>query len=211
MTETPENQSDGSLSEEQVSDSATAVAEQPPVDQQAEETTTEAAPDEGSPESYEPFSVPEGADSLEEEQTAILIDAFKEANLTQEQAQAFIDKTVPEAQRRDAERKSKQAEAWREQTQKDEQLGGDDFEKNIATAHKGFERFASEGLKELIETTGLGNHPEFIRAWKQVGDAISEDQFVDGRQPQGPNAIVSGDAMLAKDVAAQAFYGDRHK
>jgi hypothetical protein len=47
-------------------------------------------------------------------------------------------------------------------------------------ARKALESFGSPALKELLNNTGLGNHPEVIKAFHKVGKLISEDKMVKG-------------------------------
>jgi hypothetical protein len=50
--------------------------------------------------------------------------------------------------------------------------------------------FATPELRTLLNESGLGNHPEIIRAFYRAGKAISEDGFVAG----GHKATDKGDA-----------------
>ena len=40
--------------------------------------------------------------------------------------------------------------------------------------------FGTPELRDVLNMTGLGNHPEIIRAFYRAGKAISEDAFVSG-------------------------------
>jgi len=51
-------------------------------------------------------------------------------------------------------------------------------------ARKALETFGTPELRDVLNMTGMGNHPEVIRAFYKAGKAISEDRFVQGN-PRG--------------------------
>jgi hypothetical protein len=97
---------------------------------------------------------------------------------------------------------AKQAEAfqqtqkeWRESVVNDKELGGAALAENLSYAAKVLDTFAPD-LRAVLDETGLGNHPAFVRAFVKIGKAISEDRLVGGAQ-QSPGA--------AQDPAATLF------
>jgi hypothetical protein len=76
-------------------------------------------------------------------------------------------------------------ESWGEAVKTDQEIGGAKLDENLAVARRAVDAFGSPALKELLNTTGLGNHPEVVKAFYKAGKAISEDGFVRG-QPKGP-------------------------
>ena len=46
--------------------------------------------------------------------------------------------------------------------------------------------FATPEFRQLLEQTGMGNHPEVIRTFYRAGKAISEDGLVSGSAPKAP-------------------------
>lgn len=130
------------------------------------------------PEQYADFTLPEGY-----QLDSAMADKFKslarELDLTQEQAQKLVSL--------DAERVASQAQqvqqtsaAWLDQTKGDKEIGGDKLLENVAIAQKALNAFGTPELKALLEQTGMGNHPEIIRAFFRAGKSISEDTFVAG-------------------------------
>jgi len=105
----------------------------------------------------------------------------KEQGLSNEQAQKLLErennvvKDYADAQITELKEKSEQ---WVEDVKNDKELGGEDFNKNVEIAHRALEKFGSKQLKETLENTGLGNHPELIRAFSRIGKAMSDDSFV---------------------------------
>ena len=134
----------------------------------------------GAPEQYEEFKAPEGQ-QFDQEVLNNFKDVAKELNLSQEAAQRMLDKMAPVV----AQRQSQQMEAfrnqWAEQSTADKEFGGEKLSENLGVARKALDTFGSTELKSLLNESGLGNHPEFIRLLYRAGKAISEDSFVGGK------------------------------
>jgi hypothetical protein len=132
------------------------------------------------PESYD-LQMPDGIEldkAAADEFTAIA----KELKLDQTAAQKFADIGAKMAQRQ-IEAHAKLVETWTEQVKTDKELGGDKLDQNLGIARKAIDTFGSPELKELLNSTGLGNHPEVVKLAFKVGKAISEDGFVAGKAP----------------------------
>jgi hypothetical protein len=132
------------------------------------------------PESYD-LQMPEGVEldkAAADEFTAIA----KELKLDQTAAQKLADIGAKMAQRQ-VEAHAKLVETWTEQVKTDKDLGGDKLDENLGIARKAIDTFGSPELKELLNSTGLGNHPEVVKLAFKVGKAISEDGFVQGKAP----------------------------
>jgi len=136
---------------------------------------------EGAPEKYE-FKAPEGAGELASGVLESFSTVAKELNLPQDQAQKVIDAMAPAI----AANQAKQIEAartqWADEARADAEFGGDHLQENLAHAKRAMDTFATPKLKELLDTSGLGNHPELIRFMVRAGKAIGEDQLVTGSQ-----------------------------
>jgi hypothetical protein len=85
---------------------------------------------------------------------------------------------------RQAEAHAQLVETWTEQVKTDKEIGGDKLDQNLGIARKAIDTFGSPELKALLNSTGLGNHPEVVKLAFKVGKAISEDRFVTG-SPKG--------------------------
>lgn len=137
---------------------------------------------EGAPEKYE-FKPAEG----QELDTAAL-EQFepiaRELNLTNEQAQKMVDlygtKILPMVQQQQAEAWQKTTEQWAEDVKADKEIGGDKLTANLSSAQRALDLFGTPELKEYLEGTGLGNHPELVKTFIKIGKAMSEDGMVDG-------------------------------
>lgn len=129
------------------------------------------------PDSYE-FKMPEGVEldkAAADEFTAIA----KELKLDQATAQKVADVGAKMAQRQ-AETHAKLVESWVEQVKTDKDIGGDKLDENLAIARKALDTFGTPELRDVLNSTGLGNHPAVIKAFYNAGKRISPDTFVTG-------------------------------
>lgn len=137
----------------------------------------------GAPEKYEDFKLPEG---MQADPTTMgkFAEVAKKHDLTQEAAQEMVNLGA-QMQAGNAESIKAaiqaQGEAWGREAVADKEFGGEKFDENLAVARKGLDQFATPELKNLLVQTKLGNHPEVLRTFFRIGQAISEDGFVPGR------------------------------
>jgi len=142
------------------------------------------------------FKVGEGDDAVEYAVDKELLDDFtpvmKEAKLGVKGAQKLAEKVVPKL----FENFNKQQQDlfaatradWAKDAQADPELGGKNWkatESNVARALDHFvgptEFTDDKGEKQanpfrvLLNETGLGNHPEMIRAFNKIGKALAEE------------------------------------
>ncbi len=124
-------------------------------------------------------------DGIEVDQA--LLDAlspeFKGIGLTNRQAQALADKFIAAQQAR----AEKQTTAWGETIQKwaeeakaDKEIGGTNWDGTVTNARRAVETIGTPALKEYLNATGGGNHPELIRFMAKVGAMIREDNPATG-------------------------------
>lgn len=74
---------------------------------------------------------------------------------------------------------------------------GDKFDSNLKTAQKAVKEFGGGDLVQVLDTTGLGNHPAMIRLMLKVGQAISEDSLLESGRPRPQiNRTAGGAPML---------------
>jgi hypothetical protein len=151
----------------------TSTASASPTDQTTQQTTV--------PESYE-LKMPDGVqiDSAAAEEFTTIA---KELKLNQADAQKLADIGAKMATRQ-IEAHAKLVETWTEQVKTDKDIGGDKLDENLGIARKAIDTFGSPELKALLNSTGLGNHPEVVKLAFKVGKAISDDRFVTG-SPKG--------------------------
>lgn len=120
----------------------------------------------------------------------------KELDLTQEQAQKLVELNIKRDQLMH-ERVQTESTRWLNELPSDKEFGGEKLSENLAIAKKAIETFGTPELKQVLEQSRLGNHPELIRAFYRAGKAISQDnRFVAGG---------SGDAPAKGDRAAALY------
>lgn len=122
------------------------------------------------------LNLPDGY-SLDEELGGKFKEFCASKNLSSEDAQALLDLQL---QLREKESQAYQAEQgrWVEQVKTDKEIGGANFEANLAVAKSALDAFGTPELKGLLKSTGFGNHPEVIRAFVKIGQAVGEDKLV---------------------------------
>lgn len=136
---------------------------------------------EGAPEKYE-FTAGEGVE-LDADALKDFEPVARDLNLTNEQAQKLVDaypKILAGVQQRQAEAWQAQTEQWAADVKADKEIGGDKLTANLSAAQRALDLFGTPELKEYLEGTGLGNHPELVKAFIKIGKAMSEDGMVDG-------------------------------
>lgn len=153
---------------------------------------------EGAPETYADYTLPEGIEINETDLTEFNTIA-KELNLTQDQAQSLVDLQSKRAEANSEAVKQaltdafqKQQEDWVSELKADKDFGGDNLDKNVGLSVKVINKFGSPGLKAVLDSSGMGNNPEFIKTFNNIGKAISEDSLdPDNNQEAGTGKSVA--------------------
>ncbi len=184
-----------SVQEQQVSD-ATAV----------ESETSESEAPEGAPDKYEfNAKVADAPNELDPEVLNAFGDVAKELNLPQEAAQKVLDKVAPVIQAKQAKAIEQTKTEWANQSQSDQEFGGESLAENLDVAKASLKAFGTDAFKSLLTETGLGNHPEVIRFMYRAGKAIGEDSYV------GSSEGAVGKSNVPKDFngIANALYSNQ--
>ncbi|QQO48633.1 peptidase [Raoultella ornithinolytica] len=153
-------------------------------------------PETQAPEKYE-FTAPEGTE-LDSKAVELFEPVARELDLTNEQAQKLAGlwpQLQEQMQQRQAESWGAQVEQWAADTKADKEIGGDKLTASVGHAQKALDTFASKEFREFLDNTGMGNHPEMVRAFAKVGKLMSEDSFVTGQGNGSP-----------KNDLVEAFY-----
>ncbi len=136
---------------------------------------------EGAPEKYE-FKLPEGA-QVDEALLGKFTPLAKELNLSQEGAQRLVDlytEAQGQAMKTVTDHWANLNQEWVGKVNSDAEYGGANLDKNVAIAKKAIDAFGTPELKDALNLTGVGNHPEIVRFFYRVGKAISDDKFDTG-------------------------------
>jgi hypothetical protein len=154
----------------------------------------EPKPPAGPPEKYD-LKMPEGVvldQALMDQATPI----FRDLGLTNEAAQKLVDLQTSAAKQA-AEKAAADQQAnylaqvkrWADETKADPDFKGTEaqFGERMAVAVKGVKAFASEKLQELLDDTGLGNHPEVVRLFYKLGLTVKEPTLIGGGREGQPS------------------------
>ncbi len=136
--------------------------------------TGETKEPEGAPEKYEAFQM--GGKDLNEETTAAFTEFAKKHNMSQKEAQAFLDDFSPAVQ---AQVHGYQRQ-WLEECRADAELGGERFKENMAVAGAGYRAYADNDLRAVFEASGLSRHPAVVRHFYRLGKNLQQDKGVAG-------------------------------
>ena len=137
----------------------------------------DSAGSEGAPEAYSDFTMPEGVE-LDAAALETATPLFKEAGLTQEQAQMFVDyeaNRVQETAQAQSDAFNQQVTDWEATAKADKEIGGDKFDENLGVAMLGMEKLGTPELKDFLEKSGAGSHPEVLRTFYRMGMLLKED------------------------------------
>lgn len=180
-------------------------------------TEGEAKPEpKAAPEKYEDFKLPEGVE-LKGDQLTAAHALFKDLGLPQAEAQKLVDfhtAQIKAAVEGPAKALSDMRADWQSKTHADPDIakvtvngktGLDAVKINIA---KLYSAVGNEGLvnqfKEVMNLTGVGDHPAFINVLNKLASFVTEGKHVAGGNPS-PHGQSPGGAA-AKPSAAQALY-----
>lgn len=160
-------------------------------DQEADKKSADGKPDEdkdGASVEYTDFSLPEGV-TMDEEALAEFIPMAQEHKLSQADAQKFIDlqaKAVGKFVKSQTDAWADQVAKWTTVAENDAEYGKKDYDKSVMIARSAMRQIGGSKLSAALEETGMGNHPEIIRAFYRMGVAIGEDDLnFGGSNPGG--------------------------
>ena len=153
-----------------------------------QETNTQDSLEDGS----EPEKLPFTADDFKAFKTLT-----QECKLSPEQVDkwlAFQEGCAMHQTQHAQAQKREQITAWAHQTRATYGAG---LEKEITFALRAADTFGGPELRELLEETGLGNHPVVIRTLSGIGRTISEDASLGG-QPSAPQDKTFAEALYGR-------------
>jgi hypothetical protein len=146
----------------------------------------EAAPTPVVPESYE-LVAPDGV-TLDAASVEAATPVFKELGLTNEQANKLVPIATQMAQRIQDQANQQiisqvaaDRKAWLDTAKADPELGGSKWNETVTIAASALDKLGfpkGAPFRVLLDESGLGNHPEMIRAFSKMGRAMGESGFV---------------------------------
>jgi hypothetical protein len=119
-------------------------------------------------------------------------------------AATIAEQEASEASRQQAARMA-QMQQWRQQIEQDAHVGGDKLPETVGYARRALDVFSTPDVLDVLEESGLGNHPGLLRLLARIGrDFASED----GTPPVGAMAAgASGRGASSRAVAAARLFG----
>ena len=107
----------------------------------------------------------------------------KELGLSQEAAQKLVERDnalLSKSEQRTQAMVSEQVSQWEQQARTDKEIGGANLQSSITDAKVALDKFGTPEFKNMLNQSGVGNHPELIRLLSKVGKAMREDKMLTG-------------------------------
>ena len=101
---------------------------------------------------------------------------FKELGLDSAKAQKLVEVFAKGEQARSA----KQSAEWVAAIKADPQMGGEKLQATAKAANAGAKWAGGEKFLAVLESSGLGNHPDVVRAMAKIGGSLKEDTVAGG-------------------------------
>ena len=146
------------------------------------------------------IGLPDGFEEMDSEALEMFVPVAKQLNLSKDQAQQVINvhaEVMHKAGEFIEQEVQAQFKEWANESMKDSEVGGAKLQQNVAYAKTAIDQFGSTELKDILNMSGLGNNVEVIRMLSKVGEAISNDRFIQGKstdgQPTDPAKILFPD------------------
>lgn len=148
----------------------------------AEKTDAEKALDVVPEDGKYALTMPEGV-QVDQELLDALGPKFAAKKMTTREAQELTDEYVKIETARATKRLEdwgKTISGWVDTAKKDTEIGGDKWDSSVLASQRAVNTLGTPGLKEYLNASGGGNHPELIRIFAKVGSMISEDKPATG-------------------------------
>lgn len=128
------------------------------------------------------LTMPDGI-AVDEELLSALGPDFRELGLTNGEAQKLADRFIAIQQER-AEARGKgwgeTVSKWADDAKADPDIGGRRWEGTVRDSRRFVNSMGTPALREYLEASGGGNHPELIRIFAKAGALIREDDPATG-------------------------------
>lgn len=161
---------------------APAAGAEPVVD--AEAAAVEATP-------YEGLTPPEGFAALDADALVAATPLMRAFGVADDKAQDFINQAAPvltgmveravtAAQEATVTRQAEMATEWAGAVKADPEIGGARYERTVALAAQGLDKFFNGDFRAFLTASGLGNHPEMVRGFAKIGEHFADGEIVTG-------------------------------
>ncbi len=120
---------------------------------------------------------------------AEITELFKKHGAKQEALNDLVptfSKMAEKIQEQSMERWKAQVEAWAKESEADNEFGGDKFDENIKTTIRPvIDRWGSKELVEILDQTGMAEHPAILRFLYRIGKDVAKDGRMIFPGPEG--------------------------
>lgn len=134
-------------------------------------------------------------DGVSEADLSEVLEFAKENKLSQEAAQKIIDSRsslYSKFEQAHAQSLKNAIESWKTEVKNDPEIGGDNFTKSIELANLTISHYDKE-FKDVLDRTGLGNHPKVLRLLARIGKDLQDDSFVKNKNHGAPESRSDAD------------------
>jgi hypothetical protein len=148
------------------------------------------------------LTMPDGVEVDQELLDAMGSD-FKELGLTTRQAQQLADKFIETQSRRgaaQAENWANRVQGWADEARRDRDIGGHKWQGTVSSAQRALSTLGTPALREYLNASGGGNHPELIRIFAKVGSMIREDNPPTGGADGGGRKAETAHLLFPNDA-----------
>lgn len=109
----------------------------------------------------------------------------KEMKLNNEQAGSLLKILADNYQTVQQQAVQKERTNWRAELRSDPELGGENFDKTRLHLSTVMRKFGNNEVKDILNSTGLGDHPAFVRMFNAIGASMSQEvNVIKGTQPK---------------------------
>lgn len=143
------------------------------------------------------LELPDGSDIGQEHLDKIAAYAA-EQGLSNEQAQDILNfkaEAVTDYLESTQKMINERRQEWLEELRSDPEFGGQNLSRTKADAGRVIQRFATRGLVEALNASGLGDHKELIITLAKIGRAMSDDSLVAGQLTVVPQTKSPADRL----------------
>lgn len=183
-----------------VKESATTPSPAPAVEAQAPKADAKLQEQVAEPK-YE-LKLPEGSPLDPERDIAAAVEFAKAHKLSPEIAQKHLERVSAEREAfiaQQQEQVTKTVDAWLEDCKKHPTFGGEKFPESSENSKRFLQKHASPQFIELLNKTGMGNHPLFFEFVAGLGAGAKPDQIVTGNETRTAPEKSMADVMFPMD------------
>jgi len=98
-------------------------------------------------------------------------------------------------------RQEQEITQWAKDVESDKELGGEKFKESCEFSRRALKAFGGDGIAQILNETGYGNHPEVVRLLSRIGRAMGDDKLIKG----------GNDLTPKEKPLEEIFYGKKTK